>query len=74
MSQSPMISQVIDKGAACGMKFLLQEFANRDINGGDGSAVSLQSIGVGKRHCRLLIIPAQPELILIPLLGKVNCN
>ena len=39
---------------------------------GDGSAVSLQLIGVGIRHCRLLIIPAQPELILIPLLGKVN--
>ena len=29
-----------------------------------GSAVSLQLIGVGKRHCRVLyIIPAQPELI-----------
>jgi hypothetical protein len=35
-----------------------------DITGGHGSVVSLQSIAVGKRHCRVLyIIPAQPELI-----------
>ncbi|MEG3845015.1 hypothetical protein, partial [Microcoleus sp. herbarium14] len=27
-----------------------------DINGGHGSAVSLQSIAVGKRHCRVLIV------------------
>jgi len=25
-----------------------------DLNGGDGSAVSLQLIAVGTRHCRLL--------------------
>ena len=36
---------------------------------GYGTAVSLQS-GVGKRHCRILIISAQPELIFIPLRGK----
>ena len=36
--------------------------------------VSTMAIGVGKRHCRILIISALPELILIPLRGKVNCN
>ena len=36
-----------------------------EINGGHGSAVSLQLIVVGTRHCRVLyIIPVQPELIL----------
>ncbi len=30
--------------------------SRNDINGGHGSAVSLQLIGVGKRHCRVLYI------------------
>ncbi|WP_445305216.1 MULTISPECIES: hypothetical protein [unclassified Microcoleus] len=39
MSQSPMISQGMDKGAVCEMNFLVQEFLERDTNGGDGSAL-----------------------------------
>ena len=35
-----------------------------EINGGHGSAVSLQLIVVGTRHCRVLyVIPMQTELI-----------
>jgi len=42
-----------------------------DINGGHGSAVSLQLIGVGKRHCRVLMIPARTRL---PLWGNINSD
>ncbi len=46
-------------------ELLISLFSPNDINGGDGSAVSLQLLVVGTRHCRLLyIISAQPELIL----------
>ncbi len=42
-------------------------FIGIDLNGGYGTAMSLQLIAVGKRHCRLLyIIPA-----LSPHAGKV---
>ncbi len=32
-------------------------FIGIDLNGGYGTAMSLQLIVVGKRHCRLLYIP-----------------
>ncbi len=42
-----------------------------DINGGHGSDVSLQLIGVEKQHCRVLMVPVRTRL---PLWGNINSD
>jgi hypothetical protein len=53
------------------IRYINSGYTGIDINGGHGSAVSLQLIGVGKGHCRVLMVPVRTRLLLC---GNINSD